>query len=143
MWDSQQRQQCADRVIAHLAQQGRLCYDLDMQPLYRGKDGLMCGIGCLIPIGKYQPQWEHYSIPMNRDNADSPTLDRMESLLRVLGADWEDSEFLCRLQEIHDSAVMLLTRGWYQPNPEDIINHMTREAEKLYKRYDLEWKGWC
>lgn len=52
-------QEIFDHVAKHLLKQGRQSRDPDTgECRYRGPDGTMCAVGCLIPDGEYTPALE-------------------------------------------------------------------------------------
>ena len=52
-------QEIFDHVAKHLLKQGRQSRDPDTDECrYRGPDGTMCAVGCLIPDGEYTPALE-------------------------------------------------------------------------------------
>lgn len=46
-------QECLDKIVTHLRSQGEQSL-LQGSCAYRGKDGLMCAVGCLIPDSEYK-----------------------------------------------------------------------------------------
>jgi hypothetical protein len=56
-------QEIFDKVVEHLAKQGRHSLSRNkLHCLYRGPDGLMCAVGCLIPDEMYDPTIESQTI---------------------------------------------------------------------------------
>lgn len=51
-----------DRVVSHLAKQGRPAYHSQGGCLYRTPEGLSCAVGCLIPDSVYKFSMEGMSI---------------------------------------------------------------------------------
>ncbi len=47
-----------DKIVAHLRQQGTKSLGSDGGCRYRGADGRMCAVGCLIPDDVYTPELE-------------------------------------------------------------------------------------
>ncbi len=102
------------RVTTHLITQGRRSWGLlpdeatartgedSTGCLYRGPDGTMCAIGCLIPDRLYMPSLERLSL------ADLTTASQWNPVWGILVAagiprEPEVADLLGRLQEIHDS----------------------------------------
>ncbi len=51
-------QQIFDRVATHLLKQNQKSLSAKGTCAYRGVGGLMCAVGCLIPIDRYVPRME-------------------------------------------------------------------------------------
>jgi hypothetical protein len=91
------RQQILETVARHLFAQGRasIKVDQDQEPycVYRGKDGLKCAAGVLIPDEAYSPHMEKKTVDSFRRH----------SFRRYFpDVDPDDVGFLRGLQEIHD-----------------------------------------
>ncbi len=89
------KQDVFNRVATHLLQQGAKSVHAGTgRCCYRGPDGLMCAVGCLIPDKLYDPALNFSSIYQGKAQA---MLGLDESL------DCEQVVFLSQLQSIHDS----------------------------------------
>lgn len=85
------RQRAFDIALAGLRQQGRKCTTAEGDCVYRGPDGLKCGVGMLIPDKRYVPELEGKAA-FN------------EAVLRAAGLDNRQRQFLDDLQnELHDA----------------------------------------
>lgn len=96
-------QEVFDRVVSHLLTQKKPSYSAGGGCAYRGADGLMCAVGCLIPDNLYNPLM---------DTSDSTDI---ESVIKRFGmidlfdfkvTDCSDDEFISLLddlQSIHDA----------------------------------------
>lgn len=94
------KQKIFNKVVRHLLKQNKksLKYD-NITCAYRGKDGVQCAIGCLIPDEDYTKAMDiHPDIILNYPN-------KISSFLKEKGymKSFEDQEFLIGLQGIHDS----------------------------------------
>jgi len=88
------KQEVFNRVVVHLLKQGKQAILPDstapvLMCAYRGKDGLKCAVGCLIPDEEYMPSFEGCS------------LERVRSLSRTLQS--MNGKLLKHLQYVHDS----------------------------------------
>lgn len=83
-----------DYAVAHMAAQGRRSTNGDSRCLYRGPDGLMCAVGCLIPDEEYSPSLEDMVV-MNITPKQLP-----QALLP-----YGDNTLLHQLQRCHDQAL--------------------------------------
>jgi hypothetical protein len=59
-------QEVFDKVVAHLRKQNKKSLisfpdddGITTRCRYRGPDGLMCAVGCLITDEEYNPKWDH------------------------------------------------------------------------------------
>lgn len=83
------KQQAFDTVAKHLFTQGKMSVNaIGHTCMYRGRDGLKCAIGVLIPDTEYQPEFEQ--------NGAINIADRVPTLMRL------DRVFLSDLQNVHD-----------------------------------------
>lgn len=87
------KQACFDKVATHLLTQ-REKSSIGTNCVYRGKDGLKCAIGCLIPDERYLPTMEKKTVETLL--YDFPTL---REVPEINGND----ELLQRLQSCHDA----------------------------------------
>lgn len=92
------RQETFDKIVTHLLMQGKPATKTQesgsVSCVYRGDEGTMCAIGCLIPDEKYSPQLEGRSI--GRFTNDE---------LSIIGFDPSDDEMFSLLrdcQRVHD-----------------------------------------
>lgn len=108
------RQQIFDTVVAHLRQQGRRS-ERNGACAYRGEDGAMCAVGCLIPDKLYDPAMEGAEIYF------SPKSHIVDQVLMSAGL-YRFKPFLAALQRVHDN---------FGPNLWE------SELEALAKQYDL------
>lgn len=85
------RQETFDKIVTHLLMQGKPATKTrengSVSCVYRGDDGTMCAVGCLIPVEKYSPKLEGRSIGRFTNDELSligfdPSDDLMLSLLR-------------------------------------------------------------
>jgi hypothetical protein len=83
-------QEIFDKVATHLIKQGKVSVGEDGFCAYRGNDGLMCAVGCLIPD-------DIYHVDMEGANADSLLSYDLPSYFE------ENIDLLLRLQQNHDS----------------------------------------
>jgi hypothetical protein len=89
-------QEAFTKVVQHLRQQGERSIREEDEALrcrYRGEDGKMCAIGCLIPDEEYEPSMEGKAIETllrRREGTFAPSLEEVS--LSLLGA----------LQRVHD-----------------------------------------
>lgn len=95
-----------DRVVSHLAKQGRPAYHSQGGCLYRTPEGLSCAIGCLIPDSVYKFSMEGMSV-----------LGLIESEYIKIESD-DAVELICALQSAHDT----------QQSKDDLINRLTHIA---------------
>lgn len=118
------RQEIFNKVAAHLLTQGRKAQrganvvgDTPTQCRYRGENGTMCAVGCLISDDVYTPELE--GAPVRR----ASVLGALKSSgVSVYG---DAIMFLARLQTIHDTCEVHTWRD---------------ELEIVATQYDLEWK---
>jgi hypothetical protein len=87
-------QEIFNRVVAHLLRQNDRSTDINGLCAYRGGDGLMCAVGCLISDEAYDPSFEGMSAQLPRvvvalEKSGITVTDDLERLL-------------VRLQELHD-----------------------------------------
>jgi len=99
--DTERRQEMFDKMYIGIVKQGKASYSIKhANCMYRGPDGLKCGIGHLIPDDKYIPYLEHFSIDeliLNPSDFDTKCI--ISSLFLE-----QDSEFLDYAQQCHDEA---------------------------------------
>ena len=84
-------QEVFDKVLSFLRNQ-KYISTLSGQCRYRGRDGRMCAVGCLIPDNLYDPEME--SMPASTVLAMSPELQNL--------FDGVDERMLMDLQSAHD-----------------------------------------
>ena len=102
------KQEIFDKVCDHLMTQmekSKLAPDLCA---YRGKDGLSCAVGCLIPDEVYSEEIEECSV---NDPIFEPTL-------KAIGVE-KDVKLLHSLQVIHDSYIPTMWRKLLKNLAED------------------------
>ena len=105
-----------DKVVKHLLTQKRRSKD-KKRCAYRGEDGAMCAVGCLISDKAYDPEIEGFSIS---------SLDVQEKLAESGVPTYSKMKFLLTdLQYIHDEASISLWKG---------------HLRTLAKLHDLTWK---
>lgn len=97
------KQEIFDQVARHLLTQKELSLNQDSNCMYRGDNGMMCAVGCLIPD-------ELYTEDIENKVASS---DVVVDLLRSAGViEYEEGDdrhideikFLSKLQTVHDSS---------------------------------------
>lgn len=88
-------QETFDKVVKHLRQQGIKATNSLGICLYRTKDGLMCGVGCLIEDEEYDPLMEG-SLP-------SVVAEKSQLFKKDYG---DHLEFLQILQSVHDDTAV-------------------------------------
>jgi len=88
------KQEIFDKVKEHLLKQDA-CSETDDDCAYRGKDGLKCAIGILIPDSLYEKSMESSSI--------KGVLDCYPDVKDYIDPDGENIELLTDLQVIHDN----------------------------------------
>lgn len=94
------RREVFDQVKAHLLKQGHRSYSRVQGCVYRGKDGDMCAVGCLIPDDIYD---------MNMEGTDA----------LGLFSDWDYEMEQCSLdQDEHGALLMALQAIHDQMDPE-------------------------
>lgn len=103
-------QEAFDIVVKHLLSQGERSLTPGGLCAYRGKNGLKCAVGILIPDNEYSPELE---------GSLSSVRYKCSSLKSV------DFDFLGKLQNIHDD---YLPDAWEMGLKELAVN------------YNLEWK---
>lgn len=94
------KQETFTKVANHLLKQWARSVGLRGACKYRGKDGLMCAIGCLIPRSKYQPALEGKSVNssiVRRALMLNPYEDKPDP------EGYFHNQWLSDLQTIHDS----------------------------------------
>ena len=108
-------QELFDTIVTHLRTQGRLCITL-AGCAYRGDEGSMCAIGCLIPNEAYSSDMEGKSIIGLLCSDLLP-----ESLKNELKA---HDRLLTSMQDIHDRCTV---SSW-----EDEFKRVAHEYDLLY-----------
>lgn len=88
-----------EAVVRHLAQQGRQAIGVNGWCAYRGSNGAMCAIGCLIPDSLYDPRVEGLDVTGLIDMAAVDNLGVLGRLMEKYGS------LLGELQGLHDDAV--------------------------------------
>ena len=96
---SMNKQEVFDKIVNHMLTQNAKALDVKGICMYRGEEGRMCAVGCLITDEAYSPDIE-------KNAADS---EEVLQALRNSGIDiapWSpsnaDSRFLNEIQQIHD-----------------------------------------
>jgi hypothetical protein len=89
-------QEIFDKVVAHFAIQRVQAVDENRQCLYRTEDGRKCAIGALIPDEAYSPICEGMGVGRLLQNFASRGV--------TFGLNPTDENFLCVIQEAHDSS---------------------------------------
>lgn len=93
-------QEVFDKVCEHLVKQGvksRRFINEDSVCAYRGENGLMCAVGCLIPDELYNVNFEGFTpFHINRNHCGVFNTIFGETLTK------EDFDFLRELQHVHD-----------------------------------------
>ena len=90
-----QKQKMFETMVNHLARQNSRSVDAYNTCMYRGEDGRMCAVGCLISDEAYDPIFE--TTPANYSRVRKA----------ILASGWEDYDvdtenFLSEMQAIHD-----------------------------------------
>jgi hypothetical protein len=99
-------QEAFTKVVLHLRKQGEKSQNEDKTLcLYRGPNGLMCAVGCLIPDEEYRPELESSVVDIIYDKVDS---------LKGLNID-----MLTEVQKVHDMDCVTV---W-----EDKFRHIAKE----------------
>ena len=112
------RQEVFDKCLAHLREQGEKSRDDRRGCLYRGPNGLMCAVGCLIDD-------EHYDAAFEGQGAEGCLIvqEAIEKSLKCkIGHD--DLVLLSEMQSIHDD--------W---KPRDWESRFKRLAEEENLKY--------
>ena len=117
-------QEAFDKVLKHLREQGKAAVRVAVasdgtkneECCYRGPDGTMCAVGCLIPDEEYDSELEGMAV-------DQIPQHLMPKSLRGL-----DEDLLCSLQTVHD--YFLRTQGVH-----DWEKYMSRIAERYILKY--------
>lgn len=90
------RQEIFDTVATHLLKQNAKALDDAFECVYRNEEGLMCAVGCLIPIREYKKSIEGFTV------GHTP----VDMLLQDLGIDVlndkRTASLLSKLQLVHD-----------------------------------------
>jgi len=93
------KQKIFNKVVRHLLKQDCQATDEGGNCRYRGNDGTMCAVGCLIPDKLYSPSFEGLSAGTAGNRLNNVHV----ALIAAVGAKTtEDFDFLCQLQTIHD-----------------------------------------
>lgn len=116
------RQRIFDRVVEHLAQQGKPAMTKGTC-MYRTEDGLSCAVGCLIPNDKYEPAMENQRVGAVLNAW--PALNKILGISKVSYIKTADIDFLRDLQSAHDRAdtgrhladMLRLVAARYKLNP--------------------------
>ena len=90
-----ERREIFKRVVSHLLKQGKKSTD-NRHCMYRGHNGTMCAVGCLIDD-------EHYSVDIENESLDDVSNAKIaveKSIGKTLNA--EDMGMLQALQRTHD-----------------------------------------
>lgn len=114
------KQEVFNKVAEHLLTQAQRSISLDKFCLYRGPNGLMCAVGCLIPDEVYTADIEGEGV---------------EGMLRILsphaellakhGLTEDNVDLLANLQRLHDKVP---------------VERWSRKLELLALHYDLNYK---
>src|SRR4051812_34996113 len=86
-------QEAFDKVVRHLLTQNKGSRNTETC-LYRGPDGLMCAVGCLIPDDQYTPA-------LDGDGIGAEVSEIIDSVPALAGL---DLDLLTDLQVVHDSS---------------------------------------
>lgn len=96
---SMNKQEVFDKIVNHMLTQNAKAQDVKGICMYRGEEGRMCAVGCLITDEAYSPDIE-------KNAADT---EEVLQALRNSGIDiapWSpsntDTQFLYEIQQIHD-----------------------------------------
>lgn len=96
---SMNKQEVFDKIVNHMLTQNAKAHDVKGMCMYRGEEGRMCAVGCLITDEAYSPDIE-------KNAADT---EEVLQALRNSGIDidpWSpsntDTQFLYEIQQIHD-----------------------------------------
>lgn len=117
-------QEIFDKVVTHLRQQkvratqwpGSItCY-------YRTSQGLKCAVGCLIPDELYNPSFEGCSVGKAWSQRG------LDVVLRNIGIDDSQVEFLRDLQSIHDTDIA----NWEDDLEELAVNYHLKYTEPTH-----------
>lgn len=104
-------QQAFDKVRMHLMDQGVKATDSHGHCQYRGDNGTMCAIGCLIPNWRYRKKFDDFTFGIDRLQKLVPPISRLNSSL------------LNALQFIHD---------------DENVEDWAEELEKVRIKFKLE-----
>jgi hypothetical protein len=117
------RQEIFNKVADHLLTQGKpALFDEIGDCAYRGQDGSMCAVGCLIPDELYTPEMELKSVD---------TLLNAEFVLP--GFFYDNYTLLSDLQRIHDSVAAIP-----RPDPASVVDKWCSSLAWYAENHDLE-----
>jgi hypothetical protein len=123
-------QEIFDTVLHGIRKQGRPSVSQDGRCLYRGPDGLKCGVGLLIDDSEYCPEMEGKS-------ADGCSGDEKENIVcNLLKKKNIDTILAGKLQEAHDNAAYG-NQGQLKKFTEEFEERM----QKLAKEYGLTYSA--
>lgn len=92
-------QEIFDKVATHLATQKVASFERFQGCLYRGPNGTMCAVGCLIPDSAYSPDFERLPLPLEKPHGSDALL--LYETVEKLGLA-EFRPLLRDLQRVHD-----------------------------------------
>lgn len=92
-------QEIFDKVATHLATQKVASFQRFQGCLYRGPNGTMCAVGCLIPDSMFSPDFERLPLPLEKPNGSDAL--RLYEAVEKLGLA-EFRPLLRDLQRVHD-----------------------------------------
>jgi len=125
------RQEIFNKVADHLLTQGKpALFDEIGDCAYRGQDGSMCAVGCLIPDELYTPEMELKSVD---------TLLKAEFVLP--GFFYDNYTLLSDLQIIHDSVAASGTFRYYSvpsTDPASVVDKWCSSLAWYAENHDLE-----
>lgn len=119
-------QQLFDKVATHLLAQKAPAMSCG-GCMYRGDDGMMCAVGCLIDDKAYSPRLEGLSLS---DKGGGSAEVIVDAVRRSIGRDLDHDEIamLRELQQLHDNAGGVAPTGDVDQWPEGLRKIATRYA---------------
>lgn len=118
-------QEIFDKVAAHLKQQGFSATDGYGHCRYRGPNGSMCAVGCLIPDEYYCPSMEGLGVAYLQGNNE---LFQEFTRKTKLYSNNQTLNLLSMLQEIHDQAA---------PHDLNWLDYVRVRLQDLASKFDL------
>ena len=120
------KQKVFDKVVNHLLTQNAKSFDEIAGCMYRGGNGMMCAVGCLITDAGYDPEIE--SLVMG-SLAVNNALEKSG-----INVDDDEEEYLLRdLQRLHDGFLL------YGKNYE--VSEWPEGLKSIASHYGLNYKG--
>ena len=124
-------QEAFDKVTAHLLKQQVKSYSQEEGCMYRGPNGTMCAVGCLIPDEDYRPKFEGLSV---RPTKLQTTHKGYKELAEAVGKLGVSPWLLYCLQRVHDALLGIVPA---KPNLEDTKMGLILVAEKFNLTHNL------